>query len=128
MSSPDRPPFSNPAAPRAFTGVDRLHGIGSYARLANSAVVVVGIGGVGSWAAEALARHGIGNITLVDLDHVAESNINRQLQALQNTLGMPKVDALAERINSINPLCIVKRIEDFLSPAFARMLDLLNST
>lgn len=105
----------NAYTPRAFAGVDRLHGAGSYARLQSAAVAVIGVGGVGSWAAEALARNGIGRITLVDLDQVAESNINRQLQALIPTLGMAKVDALAERLAIINPNCGVTRIEDFVS-------------
>jgi tRNA A37 threonylcarbamoyladenosine dehydratase len=78
--------------------------------------MVVGVGGVGSWAVEALARHGVGQLFLVDLDNVAESNINRQLQALEATLGMAKVDALAERVASINPSCSVVRIEDFVTP------------
>lgn len=78
--------------------------------------MVVGVGGVGSWAVEALARHGVGHLILVDLDNVAESNMNRQLQALDSTLGMAKVDALEARIRQINPQCSVKAIEDFLTP------------
>ncbi len=102
--------------PRAFSGVDRLYGNGSYESLKNASVFIVGIGGVGSWAAEAIARNGIRNISIIDLDNVAESNINRQIQAVQATLGMAKVDALAERIRSINPECNVTRIEEFLTP------------
>ena len=101
--------------PRAFSGIDRLYGNGAYAKLHNASVTIVGIGGVGSWAAEAIARHGIHNINIIDLDNVAVSNINRQLQATQATIGMAKVDALAERIVSINPECSVTRIEDFLT-------------
>lgn len=76
---------------------------------------VLGIGGVGSWAAEALARSAIGRITLIDPDHVAESNINRQLPALGNTLGMAKVQVVAERIAQINPACTVTTVEEFLT-------------
>ncbi|HEY9193467.1 MAG TPA: tRNA threonylcarbamoyladenosine dehydratase, partial [Methyloversatilis sp.] len=88
----------------------------AYNTLNNASVTIVGIGGVGSWAAEAISRHGISKISIIDLDNVAESNINRQIQALQPTLGMAKVDALAERIALINQECSVTRIEDFLSP------------
>ncbi|AOF81772.1 thiF family protein [Methyloversatilis sp. RAC08] len=102
--------------PRAFSGVDRLHGRGAHAALERAAVLVVGIGGVGSWATEALARSGIGRIALADLDHVAESNINRQIQALVPTLGMAKTEAMAQRISAINPACVVTTIEDFVSP------------
>jgi len=103
-------------APRAFSGVDRLHGRGAHAALERAAVLVVGIGGVGSWATEALARSGVGRIALADLDHVAESNINRQIQALVPTLGMAKTEAMAQRIAAINPACVVTSIEDFVSP------------
>lgn len=78
-------------------------------------MVVVGIGGVGSWTAEALARSGVGCLTLIDLDHIAESNINRQIHALDNTLGMAKIDAMRSRIGLINPACQVSVIDDFVS-------------
>jgi tRNA threonylcarbamoyladenosine dehydratase len=103
-------------APRAFSGVDRLLGNGAFNILRNSSATVIGIGGVGSWAAEAFARHGIGHITLVDLDSVAESNINRQIHALQESIGRPKVDVMAERIRAINPECSVVGMEDFATP------------
>jgi len=77
--------------------------------------VVVGVGGVGSWAAEALARCGIGRLTLIDLDHVAESNVNRQVHALGSTLGASKVDVMAARIADISPATIVERVDDFVS-------------
>ena len=77
-------------------------------------VAVVGIGGVGSWAAEALARSGVGALTLIDLDHVAESNINRQVQALGSTLGRPRSQALRERIADIHPGCVVHAVEEFV--------------
>ena len=90
---------------RRFSGIERLYGTDSLSRLAGAHVCVVGIGGVGSWAAEALARSGVGRLTLIDLDHVAESNINRQIQALATTLGQAKVTAMKERIAQINPDC-----------------------
>ncbi|WP_240964719.1 MULTISPECIES: ThiF family adenylyltransferase [unclassified Acidovorax] len=87
------------------------------ARIRAAHIAVVGIGGVGSWAAEALARSGVGRLTLIDLDHVAESNINRQIHALSSTVGQAKVQAMRERIAQINPLCLVECIEDFVEPA-----------
>lgn len=102
---------------RRFGGLERLYGIAGAARIRAAHVAVVGVGGVGSWAAEALARSGVGYITLIDLDHVAESNINRQVHALENTLGQAKVQAMRERIALINPHCHVQCIEDFVEPA-----------
>ena len=99
---------------RRFGGVDRLYGAGALARFATAHVVVIGIGGVGSWAAEALARSGVGRLTLIDLDHVAESNLNRQIHALDTTLGMAKVQAMRERIALINPACAVDCVEAFI--------------
>lgn len=99
---------------RRFGGLDRLYGEGARLALHRARVAVVGVGGVGSWAAEALARSGIGNLTLVDLDHVALSNINRQIQALNSTLGKAKVLALEERISDINPACRIAPIEEFI--------------
>lgn len=101
---------------RRFGGINRLYGGVALDSLAKSHAVVVGIGGVGSWAAEALARSGIGRLTLVDLDHVAESNFNRQLHALESTQGQAKVEAMAERIRQINPQCLVHCVDDFLTP------------
>lgn len=100
---------------RRFGGIDRLHGSGALARHTEGHVCVVGIGGVGSWAAEALARSGVGKLTLIDLDHVAESNINRQAQATDNTLGQAKVSAMASRIHAINPACKVREIDEFVT-------------
>lgn len=99
---------------RRFGGIERLYGAGALARAAAAHVAVIGIGGVGSWAAEALARSGIGRLTLIDLDHVAESNINRQVQALGTTLGAAKVAAMRERILAINPGCAVVCVEQFI--------------
>lgn len=103
-------------AERRFGGLDRLYGVGAVEALARGRTCVVGIGGVGSWVAEALARSGVGRITLIDLDHVAESNINRQAQALGSTLGQAKVVAMAARIRDINPDCAVEMVDDFLTP------------
>ena len=101
---------------RRFGGLERLYGVAGAARIRQAHVAVVGIGGVGSWAAEALARSGVGKITLIDLDHVAESNINRQIHALGTTIGQAKVLAMQERIMLINPHCQVVCIEDFVEP------------
>jgi tRNA A37 threonylcarbamoyladenosine dehydratase len=99
---------------RRFGGIERLYGAGALTRAAAAHVVVVGIGGVGSWAAEALVRSGVGQLTLIDLDHVAESNINRQVQALDATLGAAKTAAMAARIAQINPACAVNAVEEFI--------------
>lgn len=99
---------------RRFGGIARLYGEDCLQRFASAHVCIVGVGGVGSWAVEALARSGIGYLTLIDLDNVAESNINRQLPALISLIGKPKVEALAERIADINPDCQVNCIEDFV--------------
>ena len=101
---------------RRFGGLRRLYGEAGYARLRAARVAVVGLGGVGSWAAEALARSGVARLVLIDLDHVAESNINRQVQALGRTLGQAKAVALAERIADIHPGCEVMPVEAFVEP------------
>ncbi len=101
---------------RRFGGLSRLYGPRALAALQQAHVAVIGIGGVGSWAAEALARSGVGALTLVDLDHVAESNVNRQVHALTETLGQAKVVAMAERIKGIHPACRLTLVDDFLTP------------
>lgn len=101
---------------RRFGGLRRLHGDAGYRRLRSLRLAVVGLGGVGSWAAEALARSGVAALTLIDLDHVAESNVNRQIQALGSTLGMSKGEALKARIADIHPGCDVTVIEEFVEP------------
>ncbi len=101
---------------RRFGGVARLYGAEALERFRTAHVCIIGVGGVGSWVVEALARSAIGQLTLIDLDNVAESNINRQIQALNSTLGQAKVSALAERIAQINPYCRVNEIEDFITP------------
>ena len=100
--------------PRRFGGIARLYGAAALACFQRSHVCVIGVGGVGSWAVEALARSGIGQLTLVDLDNVSESNVNRQLPALDPYFGRAKVSVLAERIAAINPVCQVNQIEDFV--------------
>ena len=101
---------------RRFGGLERLYGVGGAQRIRDAHVVVVGVGGVGSWTAEALARSGVSQLTLVDLDHVAESNINRQIHAVSTTVGQAKVLAMRDRIALINPGCVVHCIEDFVEP------------
>ena len=101
---------------RRFAGVQRLYGSAALLRFQAARVCVIGIGGVGSWAAEALARSAVGAITLIDLDMVAESNVNRQIHALGDAFGKAKTSAMAERILAINPVCRVEEIEDFVSP------------
>ena len=101
---------------RRFSGLARLYGVQGAAAIRAAHVAVVGIGGVGSWAAEALARSGVGRMTLIDFDNVAESNINRQIHAVTDTVGMAKVDAMRARIAQINPHCQVTCIEEFATP------------
>jgi tRNA threonylcarbamoyladenosine dehydratase len=101
---------------RRFGGLQRLYGVVGAGRIFAGHIVVVGIGGVGSWAVEALARSGVGHLTLIDLDHVSESNINRQVHALDASVGQAKVQAMRERIAQINPECQVTCIEAFVEP------------
>lgn len=107
---------------RRFSGVTRLYGDAAAERFRAARMVVVGIGGVGSWAAEALARSAVGQLTLVDLDHVAESNTNRQIHALGDAYGRAKVDAMAERVAAINPACTVRAVDEFASVSNAASL------
>ena len=100
---------------RRFSGVENLYGDAAMDRFMQAHIIVIGIGGVGSWVAEALARNAIGEITLIDMDVVAESNINRQLPALSSTIGKNKIDVMAARIHDINPNCKVNLIDDFIS-------------
>jgi len=101
---------------RRFGGLRRLYGVHGAQRVFDAHVVVVGIGGVGSWAAEALARSGVGRLTLIDLDHIAESNTNRQIHALDGTFGQAKAEAMRARIRAIHPGCRVAVIDDFVTP------------
>ena len=100
---------------RRFGGLTRLYGSAGAKRIRAAHVVVVGLGGVGSWTAEAVARSGVARMTLIDLDHIAESNINRQVHALDSTLGQAKVHSMRERIAQINPDCRVDCIEEFVA-------------
>ena len=100
-----------------YQGIDRLYGAGAVERLRRAHVAVVGIGGVGSWAAEALARSGIGRITLFDADEVCLSNTNRQLHALTSNVGRSKVQVMAERLAAIDPTTQVEALEQFVTPA-----------
>ena len=119
-----------------FSGIARLYGEEGLERLRSAHVGVVGIGGVGSWAAEALARTGIGALTLVDLDDVCVTNINRQLHALDETVGRPKVEVMARRVHGINPECRVTASAEFftartaaeiLAPGFAWVVDAIDA-
>ena len=101
---------------RRFGGLARLYGQTGAERIRRAHVAVIGIGGVGSWASEALARSGVGQLTLIDLDHVSESNINRQIQALDATIGQAKVGAMRDRIHAFSPACQVNGIEEFVDP------------
>lgn len=101
---------------RRFSGLERLYGVAQARAIRNAHIAVVGIGGVGSWVAEALARSGVGHLTLIDMDHVAESNINRQVHALSTTMGKAKVIAMQERIALINPACVVHCVDAFVEP------------
>lgn len=114
VSSPEGDPAEG--FERRFGGLRRLYGDAGAQRIFDAHVVVVGIGGVGSWVAEALARSGVGALTLIDMDHVAESNTNRQVHALTDTLGQAKVLAMRDRIAQINPAARVQAIDDFVAP------------
>jgi tRNA A37 threonylcarbamoyladenosine dehydratase len=134
-------PFEPLAEPRAgsaderrFGGLARLVGTVGLARLHAAHVCVVGVGGVGSWSVEALARSGVGRLTLIDLDHVAESNINRQVHALEATLGAAKIAVMGERVAQISPSCQVTLVDDFVTadnasaliPADAWLIDAID--
>lgn len=125
----------NPKDSRRFGGIERLYGQAAFEAITTAHVCVVGLGGVGSWCAEALARSGVGTLTLVDGDTVAESNINRQLPALENTLGQAKASVLARRFAAINPEGNFRAIEHFIDadnlnfiiPANAIIVDAIDS-
>lgn len=99
-----------------FGGIARLYGVEALARLQASHVAVIGIGGVGSWVAEALGRTGIGRISLIDMDEICVTNTNRQLPAMTGQIGRSKVEAMAERLRAINPACEVSAVLDFVTP------------
>jgi tRNA A37 threonylcarbamoyladenosine dehydratase len=107
-----------------FAGIDRLYGTGAVARLARAHVAVVGLGGVGSWAAEALARSGVGRMTLIDADDVCVSNVNRQAHALEGAFGRAKVAVMAERLRAIHPALRVEPVAEFVTVNnLAQLLD-----
>ncbi|HZR18373.1 MAG TPA: tRNA threonylcarbamoyladenosine dehydratase [Verrucomicrobiae bacterium] len=121
---------------RRFGGLARLYGRAGLERLRRAHVCVVGLGGVGSWAVEALARSGVGRLTLIDLDDVCISNVNRQLHALDGELGKPKVEVMARRVAAINPDCVVQPLHAFflksnaseiLANGFDAVLDAIDS-
>src|SRR5512138_3639115 len=104
---------------RRFGGIRRLFSEPGAERLRLAHVCVVGLGGVGSWAVEALARSGIGTLTLVDLDDICVSNVNRQIHALDGAIGQPKAEAMARRVRAINPECTVHPLHAFFTESNA---------
>jgi len=98
-----------------FSGVNRLYGSHAMQTLKQTHVCVIGLGGVGSWAVEALARSGVGKITIIDYDEITEGNINRQMHAMSSTLGKKKYEVLRDRIMDINPNCLVEAIDDYIN-------------
>jgi tRNA A37 threonylcarbamoyladenosine dehydratase len=115
VALPELLPELRPDIERRFGALRRLYGDAGYERIRGLRIAVVGLGGVGSWAVEALARSGVAALTLIDLDHIAESNVNRQVQALGATLGQAKAQALRERVADIHPGCVVHAVEEFVS-------------
>ena len=105
-----------------FGGIGRLYGAAALPKLAAAHVCVIGVGGVGSWVVEALARSGIGRLTMIDLDDVCVTNTNRQLPALCDTVGRPKAEVLAERVRAINPACEANAITEFVTESSAERL------
>jgi len=103
-----------------FGGIARLYGLNGLTALQQAHFLIVGIGGVGTWAAEALARSGVGTLTLADLDDICVTNINRQTHALQSTIGQSKTTAMANRLRDINPNIVVQELEDFIDPQNVR--------
>jgi tRNA A37 threonylcarbamoyladenosine dehydratase len=101
---------------RRFAGVARLYGETGLQAFEKAHVLIAGLGGVGSWAVEALARSGIGELTLMDFDHIAVSNVNRQLHAIEDNFGKSKSEAMAERVRQINPQIKLNIIDEFLTP------------
>ena len=126
-----------PDLKRRFGGIIRLYGQRKFKKFQSSHVCIIGIGGVGSWVAESMARHGLGQITLIDMDHIAESNINRQIHALDSSLGQSKVEAMRLRILDINPNCEINchdcfleenNISDLISKRFDFVIDAIDQT
>ncbi|MDH5633804.1 MAG: tRNA cyclic N6-threonylcarbamoyladenosine(37) synthase TcdA [Gammaproteobacteria bacterium] len=107
--------IDDPVYNQRFGGISRLYGRQAFELLPDIHICIVGIGGVGSWAAEVLARTGVGSITLIDMDEVCDTNVNRQVHALNGTIGKKKVEVMAERIRAINPSCQCQAIVDFIT-------------
>ena len=129
--------INSPDLKRRFGGIIRLYGLKKFKIFQSAHVCIVGIGGVGSWVAESMARHGIGQITMIDMDHIAESNINRQIHALDSTLGQSKLDAMRLRVVDINPNCKINyhdsfleedNISDLISQKFDFVIDAIDQT
>ena len=108
-----------------FSGLERLYGKAAHQKLKQAHVSVVGIGGVGSWAVEALARSGVQEITMIDWDDLCFTNVNRQIHAMNGTIGKAKIEVMKERILAINPECKVHCIKDYFNPENAE--DLLST-
>lgn len=124
MNEDARPGQAGTGWQERFGGIERLYGAGTLARLACRHVAVVGLGGVGSWVAEGLARSGVGRLTLIDADDICVSNTNRQLPALEGQFGRAKVEAMAERCRAINPAARVEPVVRFVIPGnLAELLD-----
>ena len=128
--------MSSDAFSQRFGGIERLYGASFVRSLADRHVAVAGLGGVGSWAAEALVRSGIGAVTLIDLDEVCLSNTNRQLHALQGTIGQPKIEVMAQRLRAINPDCraetrmqfvTVTNVDSVIETRFDAVVDAIDS-
>lgn len=105
-----------------FSGIARLYGQRAWQRFRQARVAVIGIGGVGSWTAEALARSGVQDITLIDLDEICITNTNRQIHTLEGTIGQAKVSAMAQRLKAINPDIRVAGVQDYFTPETAAQL------
>ena len=119
-----------------FSGIQRLYGMERYKKIANSSICVIGIGGVGSWAVEALARSGVMNITMIDMDDICITNTNRQLHTLEETVGLSKIDVMKNRIYQISPQCNVlchhsfitkKNLNEFSFSSFDYIIDAIDS-
>jgi len=128
---------NSPDLKRRFGGIIRLYGSKKFKKFQSSHVCIIGIGGVGSWVAESMARNGLGQITLIDMDHISESNINRQIHALDSSLGQSKVEAMKLRMLDINPNCKINcqdffleedNISDLISKRFDFVIDAIDQT
>jgi len=115
MNKQPSPLFLSKSYQQRFSGIARLYGSEALKRLSEAHMLVAGLGGVGSWSAEALARSGVGHVTLIDLDDICITNSNRQLHALQQTIGQPKTQVMHDRLLAINPDMNITVVDDFLA-------------